>query len=228
MTQKIELFFLKHNSQKWTIFQYDSRNWTLLSNMTHRNWTLLSNMTLTNIWLKDLDFFFMMTQRFSLIRLRESNLKKNHPENRTFSGNMFKELFCQYDSQNWTYCKTLLKEWNIWEYDSKNWTYDSKYDSKNWTIFSNMTQMTQRIEHFLWIRWKELNPFSKKSQRIEPFFHDSQNWTFFSVWLKELNFFSVWLKEWNPFFQHSAKSSPWLKGLNRIETDFQNILKENN
>ena len=139
MTQKIELF-LKHNSQNWTIFQYYSRNWTLLSNMTHRNWTLLSNMTLTNIWLKELDFFFMMNQRFSLIRLRESNFfKKYHPENRTFSGNMFKELFCQYDSQNWTYFQHYIKNGTFESMTQQNWTsFEIKHVTKNW-FFSNMT-----------------------------------------------------------------------------------------
>ena len=43
----------KHDSQNWTIFSCDSRNWTLLSNMSHRNWTFLFFS-----WLKELNPFF--------------------------------------------------------------------------------------------------------------------------------------------------------------------------
>ena len=114
-----ELSFFLTNMTHGTepFFPCDSRNWTLLSNMTHSNWILL---------------FFDMTQRiepfleydskswkiFMSFWLKELNLFWIWLENLNF--------FLECDSQNWIF------------YDSKNWVFFS--------MTKILLNTTQRIE----------------------------------------------------------------------------------
>ena len=77
--------------------------------------------------------------------------------------------------------------------------------------------MTQRIEPFFW-----LEAFQKKN--------DSNNCTFFSVWLEELNFLLavwfyswMWLKELNPFSWMWLKKLIFFSVTQRIELFFLNV-----
>ena len=145
LSQRIELFFLNMSRKIEPFFlECDSQNWTF--SMTQR-----------------IEFFFSEWQRFCWIRLQESNFFFEYvPKNRTFFENMFKELFSEYDSQNWiiffsiTYrmehLRVWLKELNF--YCNKTWHKEFEFlvklnltqriepsvlhDPKNWT-FSNMT-----------------------------------------------------------------------------------------
>ena len=126
----------------------------------------------------------------------------------------------QHDSQKWTIF--------FWQ----NWTLLFNMIHRNWTLLllTNMTQsvsyflgenMSQTIELSFWVSLKELNPFSKMTQRIELLFqNDSKNWTIFSIWLKD--FLKKQLKESNTFFfLTTQRMQPflnwiWLKGLNLL------------
>ena len=175
-----ELNFLKkkHDSQNWTIFPCDSRNWTLLSNMSHRNWTFLFYMTQriepfffeydSKNWTL---FFWILTQRIELFVFRIWRKELN------------------------------LFSW-IWR---KDWSFSLKFwhKSKNWTFFS---KMTQRIKLFLELCLKEFNwlqnrTFLNDSNFWTWFF----KWLELFVWFKEemtQNFstpFVIWLKNWTLF-----------------------------
>ena len=182
-------------------FQHDL---TLLFNMTHRNWNLLFKMTQRNwthflVWLKEyFSFQKLSDSKNKLIFFFFENIKEL---------NLF-NLFFQHDSKNWTFFNMTrriehfwmrLEELNTFECDSKELNFFFQYDSKNWFL-----TMIQRIVFF------------NMTQRIEPFLHDSKNWTFFrTVWIKGLNLLlEICLKELNFFFfwkKHDSKIFFWKK-----------------
>ena len=140
------------------------------------------NLFFFEIWLKELNFFFNMTQRIELfsIWLKELNL--------LLSMTQRIELFFEYDSKNETiFLNTTQWIEPIFKYDSMNWTLfnmtrrielfflKKKKDSKNWNFLS----MSQRIEFLSFFFEKK-----KKPQRIQ---------LFSKIRYKELNFLPIWL-----------------------------------
>ena len=209
MTRRIQLFdskiwtLLKYKSKIWFLLKYDSKTWTFLK-YDSRNWTLFGHDSN-----KELSTFFW-------IRSEELNLFSIWLRGLNFLSIWLIEF------------NIWLKMW-LWELNLFFW-----YDPKD--CFS---LVTQRNEHFLWIRLKRIEPFHKKKKSKNwtfltglkelnlLFLHDWKNWTFFSVWLKELNFLT-WRKELNLFFQHSAKNwALWLNLTQRIEPDFQKFDSKN-
>ena len=159
MTQWIEFFFQFH-LKNWTFFCHSKELYLLFHDA--KNWTHFSETQLNT-------FLFWSTEL---------------------------NILFEHDSQNWTL---------FLECDSKNWTWFSKFDSKNWTLFTRRQRIEpssqndsknwtflkilwhQDVLIFLWI--KELRPFFNNITQkwLTLFEHDSQNWTFFSTWLTELN-----------------------------------------
>ena len=162
----------KHDSQNWTIFPCDSRNWTLLSNMSHRNWTFLFYMTqwiepfFFWIWLKELNFLFLEYDaknwtfflgydakidpsllNFDTNQKIEPSFQKRLKELNFLLEMCLKELhfFEKMIRRNDFSIDSkieLCKMTQIFQYDSKDWTF-FQYDSKNWTFC-----LIQRIELF--------------------------------------------------------------------------------
>ena len=173
-------------------FPCDSRNWTLLSNMTHSNWTssLLhdsKNWTLFWIWLKELKIFMIfLTQRID---------------------------FFEYDSKNWTFFSWMwltelnffriwLKELNFLLNMTQRIELFVEHDSNNWlSSFFRMTKIllntTQRIEPFLKYVPKNRTFFFLKICSKNFFQYDSQNWTHFFSITYRIEHLRVWLKELN-------------------------------
>ena len=197
-TQRIELspkirykelnFFSFNMTQRF--FQYDSKNWTLLYNMTQRLGFFSPKKKLKEfdfLWLTDLNLLFKIffTQKKWLEELIPFFIV-------TLKMFFFFTKY-EYDSQNWTcffehdFFFFDIELFFFFEYDSKKWNSPIRlrgfnfflwYDSKNWTFF-------------VWL--SELNFFFKKydlTHRIEPLFMN-----FFSRWQKELKSF-FWLKNW--------------------------------
>ena len=81
--------------------------------------------------------------------------------------------------------------------------------------------LTQRIELFLWIWRKELNPFSSNmTQSIEPFFfeYDAKYWTLFlRLWRKVLNPFSLNMTQRIELFICRKELSLFLNMTQRID-----------
>ena len=184
------------------------------------------------MWLKELRFFFIMTQRIDFcrhesqnwtlfLRLTEFNLSLNMTHRI--------ELSFQYDSQTWTFFFNMTHrlELFLFQYDSQNWTFSFSI----WPTelmphfeyeFNPFSMCLKEFNLFSWL--KEFNLLFHMTQRIEPFFqkYDLQELNLlrnmtqrigrFLVWLKELNFF-FWIRlkkkitDFEPFF------STWLKEL---------------
>ena len=133
-------FFEKHDSRNLTIFPCDSRNWTLLSNMTHSNWILFF---LT--WLKELNPFWNMTQRV---------------ENFSWIFDSKNWIFFEYDSKIWTFFLNvthrieffMTQRIEFFQYD-KDFV---EYDSKNRTFFFFFFENLFKELFFSMILWIEL------------------------------------------------------------------------
>ena len=228
MTRRLQLFdskiwtLLKYESKIWTLLKYESKIWTLFKYKS-RNWTLYWNMTqgiehFIEIWLKELNTFWTrLKQRveyFFWIRGEELNL---------FSiwlrGLNFFFFNMTYRIEHMIQNVTLRIEPFFFWYDPKD-------------CFS---LVTQRNEHFLWIRLKELNTlntiqknwtFSQKKKK------KSKNWNFLTG-LKELNlFFSTYRKELSPLVKLDSKewtgfSKIWLKELNFLHKKNGLLSKKN-
>ena len=198
MTQRIEFFFLTnmtHGTEPF--FPCDSRNWTLLSNMTHSNWILLffdmtqriepfleydskSCKIFMSFWLKELNLFWIWLENlnfFSWMWLTELNflwLKE-------LSFFQYDKDFVEYDSKNRTFVWICPIELNLF-WNFTQWIeHFAQKDSKNWTLKDYLNNKT-----FLWLG--ELGLFFYLTQRIEFFlknitqlltffWHHSQNWT---------------------------------------------------
>ena len=232
---RIEPFF-QHDSKNWTFFLHDSKNWTSsfkydLRKYDSKNWqTFLA-------WLKELNLLFYVTQwielLFSLTQRIEifSWLKEFEPPFQQMT--QIIETF--FESKNWTFFqKYNSKNWTFFQHDSKNWN-----DSKDWTFFFgfNLTEKIVYIYIYIYLTWlKELNPFKKVTQRIEPsfwtcfnelnpfFYHDSKTWTLFSFRCDSKNWtlLLIWLKELNFLFHMTRRLDPFwydLEELNLLKKD---------
>ena len=125
----------------WFLYKNNSKNWTLLINMTHRIEPFFS------IWFKELNFWKKMSQRIELFHGYDS-------KNNTLFENVTRriELFFENTTlwiwpENWTpYFLNLtqriepLISWT-WRQELSRLIFE--YDSQNWT-----SKMTQRIELF--------------------------------------------------------------------------------
>ena len=129
-------------TELWTIFSCDSRNWTLLSNMSHRNWTFLFFMTqriepfflnmirrmnlFSWIWRKDWSFSLKFWQNQRI----EPSFQKWLKELNFLLQLCLIELifFLKNDSKKWFF-SIWLKELNFL-FDSKNWTSFANFDSQ--------------------------------------------------------------------------------------------------
>ena len=180
---------------KIQFFKYDSKNWYIF-------W----------IWLKELNFFFDMTQRNWTFLLNATQRVEPF-------FNVIQRVFLT---------KMTLSILPFLKYDSRIELFLKNYDSQNWTLPINMTH---RMEPFFSIWLKELNPFRNITQRTEPFStYDSKNWTFFSIELfqyyskdenfsicfEELNPFLIWPKELT-FGKMSQIFEPFLNMTQRID-----------
>ena len=132
----------------------------------------------------------------------------------------------QYDSEDSTFFSDMTQSIELFLYDSLDWSFFKKYDLTHrmeplfMNLFSRWLKelksffLSHRIELFFFFEkmLKELKSFFSEcliefnlSFMWTIFLHDSKNFTFFSMWLKELNlvlnmiqrFFSLRLKELN-------------------------------
>ena len=164
-----ELFFWKKTwlTELNLFLTWLIENWTLLFNMTQRIEPFFQYESKNWIWLKGLNFFFVSI--------------------------WLKELSPFLDDSNWTLFSfsMWLKEWNpfLFRCDSKNWTLFLSMWLKELNLFFVWPQelklffqcdSKKKIEPLLLIPLTELNTFVK---------YDPKNWTFFWMWLKELNLF---------------------------------------
>ena len=163
MTQRIEKswFFIER------IESFLNMTWKieLFLNVAHRIELFYDSRT---------EFFFRMTkillnttQSFELFFFFLNMSQRIEP----FFENMFNELFFSMILWIELIFSALPIEWNTWENDSKNWTFIAiKHDTKNWTSCE--------------IKFVLHDPknwtFPNMTQRIEPFWPDSNNWVFFS------------------------------------------------
>ena len=190
---------LKESNTFWTRLKESNTFWTRLKELIH---------SFFSEWLKDLNFFWNMTQWIELffsIRLKELN------------------LFCHSKELN------LL----LLFHDAKNWTHFSETQLNTFLIprieHSFWTRLTELNSFWMWLR--QLNRiFKNLTQRIESSsLVDSKNWTLFTKWLKELNlfedyltprcfnflwlgrwnFFSIWIKELRLFFSSISLKNDW-------------------
>ena len=197
MTQRIEYFLKRWLKELNTFCKDDSKNWIFFEKMTQRIEYFLKR------WLKELNTFW-----------------KDDSKNWI--------LFWKYDSKNWTIFekKKTHKNWNLlFIMTQRNWTHFFSVtqriffilkmsDSKNKFDFFlkknikelNFSTWLEELNFFSSIWLKELifdndskNCFFNMTQRIEPFLHDSTNWTFFrTVWIKGVNLLlEICLKELN-------------------------------
>ena len=219
MIQRIEPFFCKKkrliglnmNQKDWTLFEYDSKNWTFFFwNKIYdpKNWTHFQKKNDSKNW---------------------TLFEKYESKNTTFltwitEFNLFLD-----ESKNWTFYLNVTKELNFFfECDSNNWIFG----------FSNVTIWLKELNPFkIW--FKELNPFQKSDSKKWTFFFlrfDSENWTFFFIWLYELNltFFQKEKTEWF-FFSKNGPLFTWLEELNlffwnvtqRIEPFYYDLTNSN-
>ena len=240
------LFFLIWVTESNTFFEHDWKNWTLRIRLKELNHSFSE-------WLKDLNFFWNMTQWIELfsIWLKELNLFCHSKELNLllFLFHDAKELNPFFDA------KTQLNTFLIQRIEHSFWTRLTELNSffGMWLkelnrIFKNLTQ---RIEHSS-LGDKELNLLHKMTQRIEPFCeHDSQklfwittqkflmkydsqnskNWTFFSQMSRRIELFEekTWLTELNPFFHVTHGIEPFFpRWAQEIEPFFFTWLKELN
>ena len=171
MTQRIEPFFLKVWPSTIEPFEkYDSKDWTLLFNMTQRIEPSFHK------WLEDLNFLLQ-------ICLIESNFFLKKKKKRWLQ----ELIFWKYQSK---YRNFILMTQRIELFFLKNMTHGTE----------PFFHVTHGIEPFFptWLIVIE-SFFFDMTQRIEPFLeYDSKSWKFFmNFWLKELNLFWIWLENLN-------------------------------
>ena len=181
----IEFFFFEKTLKELknrTLLGYHSNDWFFF---LLKIWLKELNFLFCSIWLKELFLFFRfkyldlfhMTQRIEPSFLRDSNtwtfLKKNWIKEMDFFSGL--KVFSS---------KKKLTELNFFV---------------NWTVY--FLSMTQRIEplNFLYDA-KIWTLFQHITQRIDFFEKESKNWTFWWIWLKELNsFWKCDSKNWTLF-----------------------------
>ena len=180
MTQRIEFFEQKNDSQNFFLTKIRIRLTEL--NLFSLIWLIFfkkSQIIEFSVWLKELNLLLWTSFQYDSKRwsffffsfwLKEMNFFQY--DAKIFS-NWLKRVEPTFfhDSKKWPCFSKMThrieplfwiwrKEWNPFFFE---------YDAKNWTLLSLNT--SQRIEFFcLWIRRKELNPFSlNMTQRIESF-----------------------------------------------------------
>ena len=173
-------------TQRTRIFYNYFKNWGSFeydSIFFEKKW--LSELNSFQMWLKKIElFFFNVTRRIESFSLR---LKELNP--------FFLISLWELNFFNTTQ-KLTQKKYDcgfcFLNMTQKNCFFE--YDSTNWTFF-RMTPSTQLL-------------FFKMTLRTELFFDMTQrNWTFFCIWIKELNFFT-WLKELK-FFNMTRRIEPF-------------------
>ena len=209
MTLRIELLkvWLKALNP---LFQYESTNRTHFSNMSQRIEPFLK------IWLEELNFFFEYW-------LKELNFFEFDAKNWWSFSLKFWQQRIELSFQKWLnelnmtqriepFFSMWLKELNflfVSKCDSKNWTFELFYKYGLLWEFNPFEpfHMTKRIGPILHDskNWTLLNYHSKNwifffmTQRIEPFFEETQ-WIEYFLWSKELYFLCwMWSKELNLF-----------------------------
>ena len=180
----IEPFFLITLTELNPSVQHDSKNWTLLFNMTQRTepfcstWLKEFNPSFST-WLKELNPFFW-TWLKEIEPFLQHSLKLN-------------SLF-EHDSKNWTIF--------LWGNITQNIEHILQYDSKNWTLFSIcLNELDFFFEHTQRIELTFLN----MTQRFELFSMGIKNWALILNWFTSLNFFWIRLTELN-FFEYASKN----------------------
>ena len=206
MTLRIELLkvWLKALNP---LFHYESTNRTHFSNMSQGIEPFFK------IWLEELNFFWILTQRIELFWVWRKEL------------NLFSWIW----RNDWFFLLNFVnKELNfLFKNDSMNWIW-----LKGLNLFFFFFNLTQRIELFVCFKmWlKELNFWTLLqiwlTLRIQPFWtfsYDSTNWTYFT-WLKELNLIELSL-ELNLLF-HDSKNWTlfWRDSMNWIFFVIQRIV----
>ena len=161
----------KCNSKNFVFENY----WTFLWKKTQR-----INLWFLWQWVKELDFFFNVTQRIPFVK---------YDSNGTFFLQIWhKELnFFEYDSKIWFFSKKKpLTEFNLF---SSNITKELAFISWIWrTELKIFFQICLELNFFFQIRLKHLNTFGK---------YDSKNWTFY-FWLDS--------KYWILYFEYGSKN----------------------
>ena len=188
MTQRISTFFFSNFRLKELKFF----------------WVWLNELNVLKIWLTELNLHFLSWLKelnSFCIWLKELNLFLNDSKNWTF-------LF---SLKNWTlsYLNLAQRLEFFFEYDSKNWiflTQRMNFFGKNSQRIEHLLDITQRIELFFFqnmTQRTEPSCFAQfdpemfllffMTQILEPFSHDSKNWTFFFT---RLNPFYYVFKNW--------------------------------
>ena len=257
MIQRLQPFFHK----KWPsrieplFIQYDSKNWIWLKGLNLFLFQVDSQ-NFFKIWLKELNLFFWKKWLKELYLFFFSVwLKQLNPlfEHVSMTWTLFDvtqriEPFSWYDSENWTFLFTWLKDLSLveWLKDLILFFLKKKRTFKNWTFLKIWLKelnlfFQKHATIFSWIWRKEFNPFFlDMMQRIDfsiwlkelSFFsqYDSKNWTLFLNmshwiepffgWLKELNFFSIWLKALSPLLKVCFKEMNLFYMTQRLEHFF--------
>ena len=132
---RLKIQFFKYDSKNWYIFWIWLKELNFFFDMTQRNWTFLLNAT------QRVEPFFNVIQRVFLTKMTLSILP-----------------FLKYDSRIELFMKNYMTHriepfLLIW---LTEWNPSFQFDSKNWTLFE--------------ILLKELNPFQHMTRRIEHFF----------------------------------------------------------
>ena len=211
LTQRIEFFFFFSEWLK-DFVEYDSKNRTFLW-IWLKVLSLFFNMTQGiessfSEWLEDLNLILQMSQRIKPFlkkkkMTRRIDLLKNISNYRNFLMTQRIELLLK---------KTVTHRTEPFFH----MIHRIEPFFSTWLKELNLFFLTCLINFFFCKKFKELNLLLSMTQRIEPFEHDSKNWTFFEhdsqkwtlffsitqrmehlrVWLKELDIFSFDSKNW--------------------------------
>ena len=222
--------FFSYESQNRTLFEHDWKNWTLWIRLKELNHSFSE-------WLKDLNFFWNMTQWIelffnltqriepflSLKRIEPSSSFSWRKELNPFFGDSIEHFS---DPKNWTFFlntthRIELFFWNVTQRIEQDF---QKFDSKNWTLFTRRQRIEPSSQNdtknwtllWTWLTETFLNYNSKNFFLMKYDSQNSKNWTFFSqmsqrIELSEEKHYSqnwTWVIEIEPFF------FTWLKELN--------------
>ena len=197
MSQRIE-----YESKDWFFFFFEKINQIIELFLCLKELSPVKNLTQ--------ELFFSKTW------LKELCQKKKSKNLTSFYMTQRIELFFCCDSKNWTSFLYDSKNWTCFfnmtqriEYDSKDWTFFCFNMTQRIVSFFRWLELNA----FFFSMWlQELKKILNVTQRVELFFwRDSKNWTSFfflkknetlrnetfSIWLKDWTFFLIWLKELN-------------------------------
>ena len=207
--------FFEYDSKTWIFFfEYDSKNWTFCSNTTQRIEPFPDTTQRIEpflVQLKELNLFFYMTQRIELFPVWLTELNFFFKKKKRFTE--IEPFLC-----------IRLREMDLFlGHDAKSWTPYFLHMTQRIEpiIFLNMTHriepsfiVTQRIELFFSIWFKELNSFLHMTQRIELHFLTQRieflfNKRTITQRIEPFFFFSVLLTELNPLKKQISDSKYW-------------------